>query len=101
MEVDSSSYSAFHTAQCVAVFRVTMEGVAPDGGTSFQLGVFGGLPQKNLEISGSEKCILVDRGDGFAMDNGERKNHLRSPDPPTLPLDPPLNVVFALLYHSK
>ena len=38
------------------------------GGAPLQLGVFGGLPQKNLEISGSEKCILVDPGDGFAMD---------------------------------
>ena len=29
------------------------------------------LPYKNAEISGSEKCILVDPGDGFAMENGE------------------------------
>ena len=34
-------------------------------------GVFGG--RKKIEISGSEKCILVDPGDGFAMDNGESK----------------------------
>ena len=40
--------------------------------------MFGGLPQKKIEISGSEKCILVDPGDGFAMDNGESKNPLRS-----------------------
>ena len=54
-------------------------------------GVFGGLPQKKIEISGSEKCILVDPGDGFAMDNGESKKPLRSdrgggPEPPTLSL---------------
>ena len=30
-----------------------------------------GDPEK-IEISGSEKCILVDLGDGFAMDNGEK-----------------------------
>ena len=56
--------------------------------------MFSGLPQKKIEISGSEKCILVDPGDGFAMDNGESKKpsgliggfgtH------PTLPLDLPL-----------
>ena len=52
MEVDGSSYSSFHG---VAMFRVG--GVAPDGGR----------PEKNLDISGSEKCILVDPGDGFAI----------------------------------
>ena len=49
-----------------------------DGSTELLLkgaeGVFGGLHQKIIEISGSEKCILVDPGDGFAMDNGESKN---------------------------
>ena len=53
-----------------------------DGSTELSLKgaevVFGGLPQKNFEISGSEKCILVDLGDGFAMDNGESKKILRS-----------------------
>ena len=34
-------------------------------------GVFGGLPQKQIEISG---CILLDPGDGFAMDDAKRKN---------------------------
>ena len=29
-----------------------------------------GLPQKQIEISG---CILVDSGDGFAMDDAESK----------------------------
>ena len=71
-----------------------------DGSTELLLkgveGVFGGLPQKMFEISGSEKCILVDPGDGYAMDNGESKKLLRSDrgirKPPTLPLDPPLDV---------
>ena len=62
--------------------------------------VFRGLPLKNFEISGSEKCILVDPGDGFAMDNGESKKNLRSDrgirTPPTLPLDPPLICVTVL-----
>ena len=40
--------------------------------------MFGGLPQKLFEISGSEKCILMDPGEGFAMDNGESKKLLRS-----------------------
>ena len=31
----------------------------------------GGLPQKKIEISGFEKCILVDPIYGFVMDNGE------------------------------
>ena len=50
--------------------------------------MFGGLHQKKIEILGSEKCILVDPGDGFAMDNGESKkpSGLRGgygpPDPP-------------------
>ena len=35
--------------------------------------MLGDLPQKKIEILGSEKCILVDAGDGFAMDNGESK----------------------------
>ena len=54
-------------------------------------GVWGDSPRK---ISGSEKCILVDPGDGFAMDNGERKNpsaligKVRTPLPP-LPDPPP------------
>ena len=30
-----------------------------------------GPPAQQIEISGSEKCILVDPGDGFAIDNGE------------------------------
>ena len=38
-----------------------------------------GLPQKFFfETLGSEKCILVDFGDGFAMDNRESKKSLRS-----------------------
>ena len=37
-----------------------------------------GLPQKQIEILGSEKCILVDSGDGFAMDNRESKKTVRS-----------------------
>ena len=36
-------------------------------------GVWGPPREKKIEISGSEKCILVDPGDGFAMDNRERK----------------------------
>ena len=56
--------------------------------------MFGGLPQKMFEISGSENCILVEPGDGFAMDNVESKKLLRSDrgvrTPLTLPLDPPL-----------
>ena len=32
-----------------------------------------GHPTEQIEILGSEKCILVDSGDGFAMDNRERK----------------------------
>ena len=35
--------------------------------------MFGGLLRNKIEISSSEKCILVDHGDGFAMDNGESK----------------------------
>ena len=54
-----------------------------------------GLPHKNFEISGSEKCISVVPGDVFAMDNGESKKTLRSdrgvPTPQTLALDPPLS----------
>ena len=46
----------------------------------------GRSPRKKLEISGSVKCISVDPGDGFAMDNGESKKFLRSdrgsPPPP-------------------
>ena len=45
------------------MFGLAWQGVTPDEG----------LPQKMLEISGSEKYILVDPGDGFAMDNGESK----------------------------
>ena len=30
-----------------------------------------GPPTEKIEISGFEKCILVDPRDGFAMDNGE------------------------------
>ena len=44
-----------------------------------------GSPTEKIEILGSEKCILVDSGDGFAMDNRESKKPLRSdraPDPP-------------------
>ena len=52
--------------------------------------VFGGLPRKKFEISGSEKCILVDPGDGFAMDNGESKKPQRSDRGVWTPLDPPL-----------
>ena len=49
--------------------------------------MFGGLPQNIFEISGSEKCIFVDPGDGFTMDNEESKKLLGSdrgsgpPDP--------------------
>ena len=32
--------------------------------------------RKKFEILGSEKCILVDSGDGFAMDNRESKKTL-------------------------
>ena len=31
----------------------------------------GAPPEEKIEISGSEKCILVDPRDGFVMDNGE------------------------------
>ena len=61
--------------------------------------------KKSFEISGSEKCILVDPGDGFAMDNGDSKKHLRSDRgvriPTTLPLDPPLNEILWTepMYH--
>ena len=42
------------------------------GGRSRPIGgVWGAFPRKWIEISGSEKFILVDPGDGFAMDNGE------------------------------
>ena len=45
------------------------------GSAFLQFGVFGGpSPENVFEISSSEKCILVDPEDGFAMDNGERKN---------------------------
>ena len=47
------------------------------GGAPLQFRVFGGegaFTRKKIEISSSEKCILVDPGDGFAMDNGERGN---------------------------
>ena len=63
-----------------------------DGSTELLLkgaeGVFRGLPQKKFEISGFEKCILVDPGDVFAMDNGESKKPsdliggCSPPDPP-------------------
>ena len=49
-----------------------------NGDASLQLGVFACLGA-NFEISGSEKYILVDPGDGFAMDNGaSKKKILRS-----------------------
>ena len=35
-------------------------------------GVWGPPPEKQNEISGSEKCILVDPGYGYAMNNGEK-----------------------------
>ena len=59
-----------------------------DGSSKGTKGLFGGLPYKKNEILGFEKCILVDSGDGFAMDNRESKKPLRSdrgirtPDPP-------------------
>ena len=59
------------------------------GGAPLHLGCLGGLPQEKIEILGSEKCILVDPGDGFAMDNDESKKNpglIGGPDPPTLPL---------------
>ena len=49
----------------------------------------GGLPQKEIEILGSEKCILVDSVDGFAMDNIESKTPLRSDRRVRTPPDPP------------
>ena len=65
-------------------------------------GGFGGLPQKKLKILGSGKCILVDSGDGFAMDNRGSKKTLRSDrevrTPPTLPLYPPLYVLVKVRY---
>ena len=33
---------------------------------------------EKMESLGSEKCILVDYGDGFAMDNTESKTPLKS-----------------------
>ena len=59
-----------------------------DGSTELLLkgveGVFGGLsPRKVLRFQ-TEKCILVEPGDGFAMDNGESKNSsgpIGGPDP--------------------
>ena len=62
-----------------------------DGGGPLQSGV----PQKNLEISGSETCIVGDPGVGFAMDIAKlAKKNLRTDrgvqNPPTLPLDLPL-----------
>ena len=60
-----------------------------------------GFSQKKNEILGSEKCILVDFGDGFAMDNRESKKPLRSdrgsgpPDPP-----PVSATVTCLVYIS-
>ena len=56
-----------------------------------QTGMFEGLPQKKIAISGSQKCIVVDPGDGFAMNNGESKiligGSRPTPPTPTLPLD--------------
>ena len=45
-------------------------------GAPLQLGVFWGAPPE--KFGGSEKCILVDPGDRFTMDNGESKKPLRS-----------------------
>ena len=39
-------------------------------------GVWWGFPRKKIEISGSEKCILVDPGDGFAMDKKQKTPHV-------------------------
>ena len=48
--------------------------------------MFGGLPQKKIAISGSnKKCILVDPGDGFGMDNGESKSLIGGSGPPYPP----------------
>ena len=67
-------------------------------------GVFGGLPQKKIEISGSGKVHFGDPEDGFAMDNRESKKPLGligDPDPP----DPPpgsatVNLYLALLRNK-
>ena len=59
MEVDGSSY--FTRRDGWGAFSSNWE-------------CLGGLPKKHFEISGSEKCILVDPGDGFAIDNGGSKN---------------------------
>ena len=70
------------------------------GALPFNLACLGCLPQKKIEISSSEKCILVDPGDGFAMDNGESKNPFRSDRGicPLPPLDPPLQTVTLIFY---
>ena len=38
-------------------------------------GVWGASPRKEIEISGSERCILVDPGYCFVLDNGESPNN--------------------------
>ena len=59
----------------------------------YQRGVFGGLPQKCFWDFRLWERILVDPGDGFAMDNGESNKLLRSDSgvrtPPILPLNRP------------
>ena len=46
-----------------------------EGDAPLQFGVFRGpSPENFFEISSSEKCILMDPGDGFAMDNGARES---------------------------
>ena len=64
-----------------------------------------GPPTEKFEILGSEKCILVDSGDGFAMNNRESKGSkkpVRSdrgsgpPDPPSVSAT--TNVMFIKQY---
>ena len=47
------------------------------GAALLQLGVFWEPTSEKNEISGSEKCILEDPGDGFAMDDGLKVKTLR------------------------
>ena len=49
-----------------------------DGSSKGAEGGVWGPPTEKIEILGSEKFILVDSGDVFAMDNGESKKTLRS-----------------------
>ena len=89
------------------MFGVGMGGGEGVGVLPSNWGCLWGLSLKNFEISGSEKCILVDPGDGFAIDNGESKNPLRS-DTGSRPPNPPPGsatvlghgIVFYLLSSS-